>query len=123
MSTQPTVKLLHGRDERGFAIGSFAAAQAARLYAAEEKRQRDPDPQPELTPEDKLRARLIEPARPTAKRKSLARKAAEELGEDVPAWAEYAPKRGPLTEEHKQELREAYRRARLKLMRGEEAGR
>jgi len=84
VSTQPTVKLLHGRDERGFAIGSFAAAQAARLYAAE-ARQREPEP--EATPEDKLRGRLLEPARPTPKRKTLARKAAEELGVPIPEWA------------------------------------
>jgi hypothetical protein len=91
VSTQPTVKLLHGRDERGFAIGSAAAAQAARLYAAEEKRQREPDP--EMPPEARLRARLLENGRPTPKRKTLARKAAEELGVPIPEWAKRTRKK------------------------------
>jgi hypothetical protein len=100
-----TVKLLHGRDERGFAIGSEAAREAAKLYAAAEKQARRP---PEQTSEDKLRARLICPANPSPKRKTLARKAAEALGVDPPEWTESNPRK--LTDEHKRRLSESARR-------------
>ncbi len=105
MSTQPTVKLLHGRDRNGFAIGSEAAREAAKLYAAAERQAR----QPELTTTEKLKARLLCPENPTPKRKSLARSAAEALGVDVPEWADKQTHR-KFTEEHKRRLSESARR-------------
>ncbi len=119
VSTQPV--RLHGRDERGFAIGSEAAREAARLYAAAERREgsavepREPRKRkggwPVIAPE----VALMEPAWSLGEElvdqgrrfrdRERARKAAETLGVPVPHWAR--PGRHEITKEHRENIRAA----------------
>jgi len=83
MSTQPTVKLLHGRDEYGFAVKSDAQRDFRRLM-----RKLQPSQDGRLQHFRNVRERnLQQPEQITPGAQRRARRAARKLGVEVPAWA------------------------------------
>ncbi len=112
---------LTGRDERGFAVGSYQARQAERLYrrAAEMERaeaQLEPVPTPPTeTKTERLNKLLLYREDASPKEKTKARRAAAALGVDVPEWAAYSLGRA-ISQEHREKIsaavRERHRRRR-----------
>ncbi len=103
MSTQPTVKLLHGRDEHGFVNGSQAQRDFRRLM-----RKLEPRAAGQHEHYERLRERnLQQPEQITPGAQRRARRAARKMGVEVPAWAvkERAPEDPALALERRLEPR------------------